>query len=59
MVSYYLTKELDTMKNTIYRIAICALIAAMLFAGIHASTVTPEEDTLITLCDLDRGKTSD
>ena len=47
------------MKNTIYRIAICALIAAMLFAGIHASTVTPEEDTLITLCDLDRGKTSD
>lgn len=40
------------MKNTIYRAVLCALIAAMLFAGIHASTVTPEENAQITLCDL-------
>lgn len=59
MVSYYLTKELDTMKNTIYRAVLCALIAAMLFAGIHASTVTPEENEQITLCILDDNEVSD
>ena len=47
------------MKNTIRRIAICAIAAAMLIAGIHASIVTQEEDQQITLCDWDPGKTSD
>lgn len=59
MVSYYLTKELDTMKNNIRRIAICAIAAAMLIAGIHASIVTQEEDQQIMLCDLDGDKVLD
>ncbi len=47
------------MKNTIRRIAICAIAAAMLIAGIHASTVTQEEDQQIMLCNLNGGKVSD
>ena len=47
------------MKNTIYRAVLCALIAAMLFAGIRASTVPPEENEQITLCILDDNEVSD
>ena len=47
------------MKNNIRRIAICAIAAAMLIAGIHASIVTQEEDQQIMLCDLDGDKVLD
>ena len=59
MVSYYLIKELDTMKQTICRAVLCALVAAMLFAGIRMSTSSQEENPQITLCNLDGDKVLD
>ena len=41
------------MKHTIYRFILCAIVAAMLFAGIHASVNKVEQNEQITLCDLD------
>lgn len=41
------------MKHTIYRFILCAIVAAMLFAGIHASADKFEQDGQIMLCDLD------
>lgn len=41
------------MKHTICRYVLCAIVAALLFAGIHASSVTHEQNEQITMCDLD------
>ena len=47
------------MKQTIYRAVLCALVAAMLFAGIRMSTPSQEGNTQITLCNLDGDKVLD
>lgn len=41
------------MKSKFYRYVLCAIIAAMLFVGIHASVNKVEQNEQITLCDLD------